>query len=141
MCSYTAPLPSPPLFLLSFCTPSPSNISPPFYHVPSALYSDSHFLPLIFSFSPSLPQCSFVLRFNAPKQAFCVSPLRVSAGAPCFPFCLCCENHSQSCLDTHAHSRGACVLGTKIHTLRRTHMPSHSQASSRPGPRGALHSL
>lgn len=91
-----------------------------FYHVASTFYSDSHFfLPLIFSFSPSLPQCSFVLRFNAPKQDFCVSPLRVSAGALCSPFCLCCENRSQSCLGTHTH--GALVFWAQKYTLSGVH--------------------
>lgn len=111
-------------------------------------------LTFFLSFSPSPPQCSFVLRFNAPKQAFCVSPLRVSAGALCSPFCLCCENRSQSCLGTHTHSRGACVFGTKIHThtCSLTHFGTQvfhtlrlrtASCRARPslGPRGALHAL
>lgn len=76
--------------------------------------SDAHppTSPPSHSFSPWPPRCFCMLRFNAPKQAFCVSPLRVSAGAPCSPVCLCWENHSQSCLGarlcsglTHMQSR------------------------------------
>lgn len=122
LCSYTASLPSPSLFLLFFCVSFSSKITnfimfpPPFIQTLIVVLSFS-------LFPPSLPQCSFVLRFNAPKQAFCVSPLRVSAGALCSPFCLCCENRSQSCLGTHAH--GALVVwATKnkhTYTQRYTH--------------------
>ncbi len=43
----------------------------------------------------------------------------MSAGALCSPFCLCCENRSQSCLDTHTH--GALVFWAQKYTLSGAH--------------------
>lgn len=80
------------------------------------------------SFTPSPPWCSFVLRFNAPKQAFYVSPLRVSAGALCSPFCLCCENPSQSRLGTHTHTHS--LIGRLCFGQKNTHTEAYTHTCS-----------